>query len=65
MSSGLSSYYSLARVIVNTAVQFGNCDCIIKYGDNVGNIRCEGMWSGKTINQWQKGKTHIEKSGFV
>lgn len=58
-------YSCLARVIINTAIQLGNCDCFVKYGNKEGILNCTGMWTGKTVDQWQNGKIRIEKSGFT
>ena len=50
---GFGEYTKLAKLIFNTAIQFGECNCIIKYNNKIEKFRLIGMWNGKSTYDWQ------------
>lgn len=58
---GLGGYDKLASLIVNTAILFGECDCIIKSTRRQENIRYKGVWTGKHPSEWQNNIVIQEK----
>lgn len=41
-----------ALIIMNAAIQFGECDCSLELADEVKTFKIIGMWSGKSMNDW-------------
>ena len=50
---GFGEYTKLSKLIFNTAIQFGECNCIIKYNNKIEKFRLIGMWNGKSTYDWQ------------
>lgn len=49
----------LADFIIDMAVIFGSCMIRTETQDTTGNQQVEGVWSGKTINEWLSGTLNI------
>jgi hypothetical protein len=53
ISLGFDIYRRLALLIINTAIQFEQCDCVITTRSQTHKLRFRGMWKGKTVYDWK------------
>lgn len=52
----------LSWLIFNTAIHFGECDVIIKGKENERRLKCKGIWSGKSVYDWQNNIILVESA---
>ena len=50
--NALDAYSTLAKLLLCTAIQFGECDCVIKAKKSARELTLAGMWPGKNISDW-------------
>jgi hypothetical protein len=50
---GFNFYTRLALLIINTAIQFEQCDCVIKAQSQTHKLKFKGVWKGKSVYDWQ------------
>jgi hypothetical protein len=55
-------YSSLPDLIFNTAIQFGECDFIVRIKGKNDKYKVVGMWSGKTVHDWQNENIILESN---
>ena len=48
--AGLDKFVTL---VLNTAIQMGECNCVIKFNEMEDEFRLVGMWGGKSMTDWQ------------
>jgi hypothetical protein len=55
------SHDRLSWLIFNTAIHFGECDVIIKGRGKELKLKCKGIWSGKSVYDWQSNIILVER----
>jgi hypothetical protein len=46
-------YDRLASLIVNTAIQFDECDCVVRSKLGETRLKFQCQWPGKSASDWQ------------
>jgi hypothetical protein len=53
-------HHRLSWLIFNTAIHFGECDIIVQGRGIEQRYRCKGIWSGKSVYEWQNNYIEVE-----